>query len=120
MKPLDNMTFAQRFALTVVIVLAILFALALFGFMTGRWDAADAAPALETMKYEDRFIELDRVAIERAYSDHVVLLYKTWMTDPSSNSQPARAVYGANLARKNYAAAMTAIEVREAAHKAAK
>lgn len=118
MKSLEEMTFAQRFGLTVVICLVILFALALFGFFTGAWDDADAAPAPDTMKYEERFIELDRAAIDRAYSEHIMLLYKTWMTDPASLQQPARAVYGANLARKNYTNAMTEIEHREAARKA--
>ena len=120
MRSLEEMTFAQRFGLTIVIALVILFALALFGFFTGGWDHVDAAPAPETMKYEERFIELDRLAIDQAYKDHIVLLYRTWMTDPSSSAQPARAVYGANLARRNYTNAMGEIERREAAHKAAK
>jgi len=36
MKMLDDLSIGQRTMLTVVIVLVILFALALFGFLTGR------------------------------------------------------------------------------------
>lgn len=120
MRPLEQMTFAQRFALTVVIVLAILFALAVFGFMTGAWDDAGAAavPDKTTMKYEQRFIDLDRAALDKAYSEHIITLYRVWMQDATSQTQPGRAVHGANLARKNYTIGMDAIEVRETALKA--
>lgn len=111
-----NLTFAQRFALTIAIVLAILFALALFGFMTGGWDDADAAQSSVQMppisKYEKEFIELDRRAISEAYQAQIHHVFLIWAKD--EQGQPQRALVGAKQARNMYERSMTAIDEREA------
>jgi hypothetical protein len=102
-------------ALTFVIVVVMLFALAFIGWISGRWDEAPAA--VSTIKvpldprHEQKFIELDRAAIEAAYRDQIMHLFEVWMKDDSG--QPDRAVKGARQARKAFASSMDAIDERE-------
>lgn len=113
-KPLEAMTFAQRFMLTVVIVLVILFALALFGYLTGRWDEAGAQPipqALPPSEHDARLVALDKEAIEAAYRAHVQLMYSGWMKDDAG--QPYRALTGTRQAQRAYIRSMDAIKRRE-------
>lgn len=107
------MTFGQRFALTIVICLAILFALALAGYLTGGWDDAGAQPLQPPTlsKYERRIIELDKQAIDQAYVTHAANVFGIWIKDGVAD--PSRAKVGFANARKGYDAAMTAIMVRE-------
>jgi hypothetical protein len=109
MPRLEDLSIGHRIAITVVIVLAILFALALYGYLTGGWEAeAQVVPA---SKYDKRIAELDREAIDAAYRDKIEALFTTWLSDPSD--QPSRAVKGAQNARRAYIGAMTEIEKRE-------
>lgn len=113
MKRLEDMSIGHRVAVTVVIVLAILFALALYGYLTGGWDAqaqAELQP-LAISKYEKRIIELDRTAIDAAYQAQITHLFQTWMKDDSG--QPKRAETGARQARTAYERSVDAIEVRQ-------
>ena len=107
-------TFAGRFALTLFIVLAVLFALALFGYLTGGWEetakAEQASPPPSV--YDRRIAEIDREAIEGAYREHNQKLYSVWMSDPSHAEAPARAGRGARNGRKAYIDAMTAVDKR--------
>ena len=114
MKPLEQMTFGQRFALTVVICLTILFALALFGYLSGRWDEAGAqgAPVVPS-KYDDRIDELERQAIDDAFKRYIGQLYNIWVTDAYQPRIPPRALTGARNARDAYIRSMDAIEKRE-------
>jgi hypothetical protein len=113
MKPPEQQTFGQRIALTLVIVLAILFALAFIGWIGGGWNEAPAAAVKVPLdpRHEQKFIELDRGAIEAAYHDQIKRLFEVWMKDDSG--QPDRAVKGARQARKAFADSMDAIDERE-------
>ena len=99
MKPLEQMTFGQRFALTVVICLTILFALALFGYLTGGWDQAEGKVEVgclnETQREHIRTIMLK--AADRGLEDQIAHLFDIWVRDPSTE-QPMRAQVGANNA----------------------
>jgi hypothetical protein len=110
MRNLEDMSLGHRIAITVVIVLAILFALALFGYLTGGWDAE--AQVVPPSKYDKHIAELDRAAIDEAYKEKIIALFQTWLSDPSE--QPSRAVKGAQNARRAYIGAMQAIERKEA------
>jgi len=114
MKPLDQQTIGQRIALTLVLVLAILFMLAFIGWISGGWDEAPAAtttlPPIDA-KYEDQFIALDRKAIEEAYYEQIKHLFQVWAKDETS--QPQRAVVGAKQARRMFISSMDAIANRE-------
>jgi len=118
MKPLEDMTFAQRFALTVVICLIILFALALFGYLTGQWDEAGAqgvqggAPVTPS-KYDDHIDELERQALDDAFKKYIGQLYNIWVTDNYQPKFPPRALVGMRNARDAYIRSMEAIERRE-------
>ena len=108
MKRLEDMTLGHRIALTFVIVLVILFALALFGYLTGGWDVQ--AEPLPSSKYDERLKQLDIEAIENAYKSQIEHLFQIWMKDDTG--QPARAVNGARQARKAFIGAMTEIDKR--------
>jgi hypothetical protein len=110
MSKLEDLSIGHRIAITVVIVLAILFALALYGYLTGSWEAE--AQTVPPSKYDKRIAELDREAIDEAYKEKIIALFNTWLSDPSE--QPSRAVKGAQNARRAYIGAMQAIERKEA------
>jgi hypothetical protein len=94
MKPLEQMSFAQRFLLTIVIVLIVLFALALTGYLGGRWEAQakvaiDCFEATERERVRDISLRAIDVGLEQA----VAHLYSIWTKDPESE-QPKRAQVG--------------------------
>jgi hypothetical protein len=113
MKQLQDISIGHRIAITVVIVLAILFALALYGYLTGSWDA-EAQPQQRLVppisKYEERLLELDREAADQAYREQIMHLFQTWMKD--ERDQPMRALVGARQARSAYERVVNAIEER--------
>jgi hypothetical protein len=110
--------FKYRVLITIVVVLAILFALALYGYLTGAWDM-DAQAQAQTpkmqpdvlSKYERRIVELDRAGIDAAYQAQITHLFQTWMKD--EQGQPARALNGAKQARSAYERSIDAIVARE-------
>jgi hypothetical protein len=110
MPRLENLSVGKRIAITIIIVLAILFALALYGYLTDAWEAE--AQTLPPSKFDKRIAELDREAIDEAYKEKIIALFNTWLSDPSE--QPSRAVKGAQNARRAYIGAMQAIERKEA------
>ena len=112
--PLKDMTIGHRIAITFIIVLVILFALALYGYLTGGWDAEAQAPYVVT-KYEPRLLELEREAIEEAFKQKITSLWIVWMSD--ERGQPTRAITGATQARKAFIASMQQIERREEEYK---
>jgi hypothetical protein len=115
-----EMKLGHRIALTFFIVLVILFAMAAFGYFTGGWDAVGAAkdahpyedPPLQP-KYEAQLLELDRAAVDSAYTEHIKLVFGVWMKGPSDPGAPKRAGVGARNARDGYVISMEAIERRE-------
>lgn len=109
MKPIEDMSLGERAALTFVIVLIILFALALFGYLTGAWDNADAQ--VPPSKWNDRMIALDRQALDQAYVGQMAHVFGIWMKDGVHD--PSRARVGFANARKGYDAAMSEIEKRD-------
>lgn len=107
---IQRMTFGQRFALTIVICLVILFALALFGYLTGAWNTDATAQSLPS-RWEGRLLELDKQALDQAYIAHAASVFGIWIKDGVSD--PSRARIGFANARKGYDAARAAINVRE-------
>ena len=98
----QSLSFAARFALTIVIVLVILFALAAFGYFGGRWEAEGepAAPCFDADTRERiRKISLD--AFDAALKAHMQLLFDVWMKNPTEE-QPKRAQSGARIAFSAY------------------
>jgi hypothetical protein len=110
MRDLQDMTIGQRIVLTFVIVLVILFALALVGFISGRWEEAPAAP-LAVSPFDQRLAELDHEALDEAYKARVQKLFEIWLAD--SHDQPRRALVGVANARAAYTQAMIEVEKRK-------
>jgi len=113
-KPLAEWSLGNRIALTVVIVLVILLGFALFGYLTGRWDDAQAQqePRLyQGIPLDTHLLELDKVALEEAYHQHLIRLWNVWLTDGAKESQ--RIKTGLRIARQAYHIAAQEIEKRE-------
>ena len=86
--------------------------LAMLAYIALAAPSAPVLPLPPPSKYDARLVQLDRDAIEKAYSEHLVNLFLVWMKDPETD-QPRRAVVGARRAQKAYIGAMTEIEKRE-------
>jgi hypothetical protein len=109
---LEDIPIGYRIVFTFIIVMIILFALALYGYLTGGWEAqAEQQQLLVLSKYEKQFIEMDRAAAAEAYKDQIHHLFLTWAKD--DREQPNRAVVGAKQARSMYERAMAGIDARE-------
>jgi hypothetical protein len=116
MRDLQDMSLGHRIALTVVICLVILFALALCGYLTGGWDEASGAAPEELAgpsKWDDHIEELEKQAIDTAFQKHIAQLYSIWVTDNYQPRIPPKALTGARNARDAYIRSMDAIERRE-------
>jgi hypothetical protein len=111
---LEDLSIGRRIALTFFIVLVILFALALFGYLSGRWEEAEAqgAPVMPS-KYDDQIDELEKEALGEAFKAHVARLYTVWVTDNYKPNFPPKAVVGMRNARDAYIRGMDAIENRK-------
>jgi len=115
MKRLEDMSIGHRIALTFCIVLAALFALALFGYLTGAWDKADAQQA-EQQLYGDTpldavLIRLDKRALDTAYEQRLVKLWEVWISPTTRD--PTAFTNGLRIARSRYAEAAAGIARRE-------
>jgi hypothetical protein len=115
MKRLEDIPLGYRIALTFAIVVIILLLLAAFGYFSGGWDEAGAVVLEEPpiSKYEDHLLALDREALDKAYRDHIGLVFGVWMKGPTDPDSPRRAGAGARNARGGYEKSMEAIERRE-------
>jgi hypothetical protein len=116
MRDLNEMTIGQRIALTFIIVLVILFALALVGFMSGRWDEAPAQAVTEVNLYGDvpldaTLLRLDRRALDEAYHAQLLKLWGVWLADGAKD--PSRFKAGLGNARRAYGLALHEITKRE-------
>jgi hypothetical protein len=113
-KPLDEMTLGHRIALTFVIVLIILFALALAGWITDGWDESPAATATdlyEGIPLDADLIRIDHQALDQAYHNHLIKLWSVWLTDGAKDATHFRR--GLMIARGAYKQAKVAILERE-------
>jgi hypothetical protein len=93
------------------IAFAIVAALSAIGYGVFAELQAQVPPPLP--KYDARLIELDRQAIERAYTQQAVHLFQQWMKDDTR--QPERMMLGLTQARSAYSQAMEKVEERERA-----
>jgi hypothetical protein len=115
MTPLEDISIGRRIVLTILIVIVVLILMAVFGYLTGRWEEAGAAAVDDPpiSKHEGHLLELDREALDKAYKDHIGLVFGVWMKGPSDPSAPHRAGLGARNARAGYEKSMDKIELRE-------
>jgi hypothetical protein len=112
MRQLEDMSLGQRVMLTAAIIVIVLVLVACVSYLSGRWEAeAQVQPSPVDARFAKRLNELDAEAVETAYRTQLTNLFLTWMKDPSG--QPARAVVGANQARRAFTAAMIEIEQRK-------
>jgi hypothetical protein len=113
---LEDLPVGHRVIITFCIVLVVLFALALIGYLTGGWDQAEgAAPAVEPeiTKFESDVLALDREAMDKAFIAHLQLLFTTWMKDYGTEGVEGRVIRGAQNGRRAYIKAREALEQRE-------
>jgi hypothetical protein len=125
---LSELSIGHRIALTMAFVVVILFAMAFIGWISGGWEADAQAqiggksdkfgplPPKGTFVGRDtpwdlHMLELDRKALDEAYTDQLMHLFAIWMKDDSG--QPDRAITGARQARRAYILVMDEITKRE-------
>lgn len=114
MKNPQDMTLGQRIMLTFVIVLIILFALALFGWTTGRWDEAPAETNLNlygNIPVSNPLLQIDRLALDEAYHAQLIKLWTVWLSTGAGD--PTHFRNGLANARRAYGMAAEAIAKRE-------
>ena len=113
------MTFAQRFLLTIIIVIVILFALAAIGYFTGNWDedetarpgyglaSAETRPELcMDADTRERVRRLMFEALDNSLREKIESLFAVWLRD--ATEQPRRAQTGMNSALRAYIGARDA------------
>jgi len=118
MKRLEDISLGNRIAITIIIVLVVLFALALIGYLSGRWEAEAAQtqhtePMWVPSKWDDEIDELERQALGEAFKKHIMQLYSVWVTDNYQPRIPPKALVGARNARDAYIRSMESIEKRQ-------
>jgi len=141
MKHPADMTLGERIMLTLVIVLVMLFALALFGWVGGSWEdqskisgyeiASERATTVLSFEqsvalaqaqpvdvYADipadtHLLALDRQALEQAYLARLIRLFDVWLS--STQGQDATNFQnGIRIARRGYNLATQALAKRAA------
>jgi hypothetical protein len=118
MRKLEDMTIGHRIALTFVIVLVILFALALAGFLSGRWDQAPAQPQAQqgdlygATPLDATLLRLDRRALEEAYHAQMLKLFGVWVSSGAPD-EAKNFRNGLFIARRAYRQAAESIAKRE-------
>ena len=118
MPKLEDLSIGHRIAITVIIVLVVLFALALYSYLAGRWDAEAAQtqqtdPTWVPSKWDDHIDDLERQALDEAFKKHIMQLYSVWVTDSYQPRIPPKALVGARNARDAYIRSMESIEKRK-------
>jgi hypothetical protein len=108
MKSLEDMKLGHRIIVATVIVTVVLILLYILGRIFGTDEAAGQ---VGPTPYDQRLLELDRQAIDTAYSNRVQHMFEIWLQDPTG--QPQRALVGVGNARRAYVGAMAAIDKRE-------
>jgi len=115
MRRLQDLSAGHKIALTMIIVLAILFAIALYGYLTGAWDKA-IAQQREVQLYgglplDAVLIKLDKRALDTAYEQRVIKLWEVWLS-PTTKDMTSFTT-GLKTARQRYGEAAAAIAHRE-------
>jgi 5-bromo-4-chloroindolyl phosphate hydrolysis protein len=114
MKSLEDISIGHRIIITFCIILAILFALALFGYLTGGWNQAQGEAneqLYQGIPLNQRLIEIDKESLDNAYKEHLKLLWSNWLKDDVKVVH--RINEGLRRARHAYAVAAERIEERE-------
>lgn len=119
MMRLENISIGHRVAITVVIVLVALFALALYGYLTGAWDeyaeqrgggffdlaSAQTRPEPPCMdeqtREQIRAVMLE--ALDTSLKTHIEHVFEIWLRD--ERGQPGRARTGVELGLRSYLSA---------------
>lgn len=92
-----------------------LIALGIYGYLSGRWEA-EGAPGeqlYQGVPLDEHLLRMDKAALEKAYEQHVLLLFSVWLKDDISIVH--RINTGLANGRRAYSAAATRIEERERA-----
>jgi hypothetical protein len=108
---LEDLSIGHRIALTMVIVLIILFALALFGYLTGGWDEAQGQtlpnPPGQTQPgfcidelTRERVRDIMLNGLDDSLKDQVKNLMSVWLRD--ERGQPGRASVGLHNAARAF------------------
>jgi hypothetical protein len=101
MKRLEDMPIGQRSMVTVAVLVMVVLLLALFGYLSGGWDAeGQTHQSCVDAKTRDLIRELSLDAIDDSFKKHVVLLFDIWVKDPAE--QPKRAKNGMQAAISAY------------------
>lgn len=111
---LKNLSVGHRTALLFIIVLVILLALALFGYLTGGWDVQaqqQKTDLYDGVPFDATLLPLDRKALDEAYHGHLIRLWNVWLTDGAKEATRFRT--GLKIARGAYHQATEAIAKRE-------
>jgi hypothetical protein len=74
-------------------------------------DATNEQDRIEPSVYDGDMLKLERQALDKAFADHMGLLYSVWMKDPISG--PSRAQVGAGHARRAYVDVRKAHDARD-------
>src|SRR5881392_3896077 len=110
MRDLNDMSLGHRVMVTVAVVVVIMLILACIGYLSGRWEEAQAQ--VIPSKWEEHLVGLDKQALDQAYTAQMAHVFGIWIKDGVSD--PSRARVGFANARKGYNSAMTEIEKRDA------
>jgi hypothetical protein len=113
-KPLQELSLGNRIALTFAIVVIVLLLLACIGFLSGRWEAQseEQIEIYAGVPIDRKFLELDKKALDDAYSKHLLLLFDVWLKSGDAEGAK-RFSNGMRIARTAYAAASREITKRE-------
>ena len=113
MRLYSELSFGERIAVTFLIVLVLLFALALFGYLTGGWEDAQAKDInlYQGVETDAKLLELDKRALDEAYHSHVIHLWNVWLSDGARSAD--RISNGLRIARASYHQAAGQIAKRE-------
>jgi len=106
-----------RIVFTMWVALAVLFAFALFGYLTGGWDKAEGQAAREPILYQGipmdaMLLRLDKRALDEAYHAQLLKLFSVWLSQQAP-VDAAGIQNGLRIARRAYNQAAQQISQRE-------
>lgn len=109
----NELSLGHRIALTVIVVLIVLFAFAIAGFLSGRWEAGaqQEQQLYQGIPLDAHLLPKDRAALEEAYKQHLIRLWNVWLTDGARES--SRIKTGLKIARQAYHQATQELDKRE-------